>query len=559
MPKLPTFNAQVGNASLGAGMGGRRADASDLNDPGLIAAGRQIRSTGESLLSHMEETEARQALVESTEIRARYAKALDEAALSGADLTKLREQMDAELAKIGEKFSTTKGASSLALYQANAGREYDQQANQIAVVRAATRARSEGQKLVNALAAEIDRDPSTLPRQEEKVAEFLRLFPGISPETRTKLQDDWNNDLNFKAAVRAMRDAPEAALKRLEDGHWNVKPEQREVLIGRAQQAINLREAAEDRRIRLEEKARDEAANKARDGYTQRILSGDLSRKLEKEILMDPVFEQRPQYREHMIQLMRADAKRLAGQERQGSKQVERDLWLQYAEGKLFSEDHIHAAVKANAEGKPGLDLHQARTLLAEVGRLRDSNYQPIAARAGRLMREFGEAASRNVMIQGLAAADPNLIPQIQMEYRNEVDARMEALRKQDKDPRLVFDPTSKEYVGPGPFTQEIFDRVLKAKTRETVDAAKSAGAVDLRREPDGWKKLKPGDVAIMPDGTTGRVTAATIDILKRQGPAAVAFPVVPSGETPDKQAQREAAERAARYRQANPLIGDGR
>lgn len=527
MPKLPTFNAQIGNAPLGAGMGGRRADASDLNDPGLIAAGRQIRSTGESLLSHMEENEARQALVESTEIRARYAKALDEAALSGADLTKLREQMDAELAKIGEKFSTTKGASSLALYQANAGREYDQQANQIAVVRAATRARSEGQKLVNALAAEIDRDPSTLPRQEEKVAEFLRLFPGISPETRTRLQDDWNNDLNFKAAVRAMRDAPEAALKRLEDGHWNVKPEQREILVGRAKTEIEGQRR--DRELkRLEaQRAEADAVDMARSKHIDAIIAGKANWAAIRD---DPAFAgvQGANAKKELFLFMDARKRQLAGEERKGDMKLRNDLWLQINSGQVFNPQVIVDAVRAHAEGKPGLDLAQADYLLSQMRNRRDGGDQTFRASFASEIGRQRDILRADIMLNATEEGKRTqeaILSAIVYEAETAAEKRRTSTAK-GQDPADLLNPTHKDYFFTKSNIEQIKARVVSKEQAAAVERTMATAPRATSLSDPVLRDMKIGDLFVDGDGNVHKMTAA----LKKQVKAAAAEP--PRGPT---------------------------
>ena len=554
MPLLPKgyTGASIGDAPISAG---RRATAQDFGAPGLgesglVEAGHRVTATAKAELASIEEQEARKALVDSTEVRAEFARRLDEAALSGADTGKLKAEMAARLAKIGEAFATKRGMDQLRQYSANAEVMFDQQASQINVVRASVQAKSDGQRLVNALAAEIDRDPSALPQQVAAMEEFLQQFPGISPETRTRLADTWRNDLNFKAAVRSMRDAPKAALERLEKGQWDVTPEQREILTGRARTEIEGQRR--DRELaRLEaHRAESDAVDLARSKYIDAIIAGKASWPAMRD---DPAFAgpQGANAKKELFLFMDARKRQLEGGERKGSKSKEVELFLRYASGEITSKQHIVDAVRDHAEGRPGLDLTQARQMINEAQRARDAKGQTLLAREGQLVREFGDAASRNVMIQGLAAADPNLIPTLQMTYRNAVNQKINELFEQDKSPNLVFDPKSEHYVGPGPFTQEMFNRVLKAETRAHVDAATAAGAVDLRLEPDGWKKLKPGDVAIMPDGTTGRVTAATIAILKKQGLGAVEFPFTPSGETPNAQDRRAAAERAAKYRDA--------
>jgi hypothetical protein len=121
MPKLPTFTAQIGDAPT---LGGRRASADDFAPGNPL--GKTAQRVGEALLSGAEEEESRKALIASSEIRAKYARALDEAALSDTDTDKLKEQMQEELSKVGDDFQTTRGVQSLQLHQANTELMFDE-------------------------------------------------------------------------------------------------------------------------------------------------------------------------------------------------------------------------------------------------------------------------------------------------------------------------------------------------------------------------------------------------------------------------------------------------
>ena len=558
LPKGASYSAQIADAPIFAGRNATAQDfgAPGLGETGLVEAGHKVTATAKAQIADMEESEARQALIASTEVRAEYSRKLDEAALSGADVGKLKEEMNGALSKIGEQFQTKKGTEQLQLYSANSEIMYDQQANAIKVQRAWSDARMQGQKFLNGAAALIASSPTYLVEAEKNAADFVASYPGIRPDQRAQLTDDLQKSLNGFAAQSAARINPAETIKKLDEGAWNLTPEQRHSIRNYAEQEQNgQRKDAEIKRLEVQRVER-EQVDMARSKYVDLIAAGKASWPAIRD---DPAFKgpQGADAKKELFIWMDARRKALAGEERKGDRKVEVALFLQYAEGKIFSDKYVTDAVRAHSEGKPGLDLDQGRRLMAEVARLRDSNYQAVAVRAARLMGEFGDAASRNPLVQGLAAADPNLIPELQMTYRTEVDQKMEALRKKDIDPRSVFDPKSEHYVGPGAFTQEIFDRVLKAKKTEIVADATNKGAVDLRRAPDAWKTLKVGDFAIMPDGTPGKVTAQTLAILKQQA-ASVTFPYTPSGETPDKVRQREQEEQNRTYRRTMGLPGGG-
>lgn len=550
MPKLPTFSAGGGDAPA---FGGRRAEAGDFDrtGAGLVQAGRQIQGAATELMSEFEQQEARKALVGSTEIRAKYNRRLDEAAISGEDTEKIKQEMLDELSKVGSDFQTKRGTDSLQVYTANNEITFDQEASRIKVVRAAVEAHTQADKLILSWGKDLQRAreqglPSALPVANEEAGRFvdtLRTDPATKREIASKLR----KAINQSDAMSYARADPDAALKAASAGEWELDPEQRESVKRAAEHYGNVRRQSEDReKARVKEEELDKAKAQWY-SYSQRILKGDNSKSLEKDIVSDPAFAKHPQMMEHLATLLDADRRKRAGEERKGSKKVEVDLWLRYQNGEIFDQKHIVQAVKDNSKGKPGLDLNQANRLINDLSRLRDENFQAVAPRAARLVREFGDAANRNMTVQMLAMKDPELIPTMQAEYRNAIEGKMLELRKQDLDPRQVFDPDSKHYVGPGPVTQEIFDRVTKKSKADAVDAAKAAGVIDLRNNPGAVAKLKVGDIVIPPDGgRPGKVTKELLAALKANPP--VTFPITPSGETPEAVRRREAEERSRRY-----------
>ncbi len=138
LPKGASYSAQIADAPIFAGRNATAQDfgAPGLGETGLVEAGHKVTATAKAQIADMEESEARKALIQSTEIRAEYARKMDDAALSGADLGKLKEEMVGALSKVGEQFQTKKGTEQLRLYTANSEIMYDQQANSINVQRA---------------------------------------------------------------------------------------------------------------------------------------------------------------------------------------------------------------------------------------------------------------------------------------------------------------------------------------------------------------------------------------------------------------------------------------
>src|SRR5438477_9060151 len=128
MGTLKTYTAPASAPDIG----GQRASPESMGS--AIGSGLETVSKGAHYLqTQMEADGSPSASVASSQIRAKYAAALDEAQVSGADTAPLKEKMQEELSAVGENFSTRKGLQSLALHSAQSTLMFDDQANRIAV------------------------------------------------------------------------------------------------------------------------------------------------------------------------------------------------------------------------------------------------------------------------------------------------------------------------------------------------------------------------------------------------------------------------------------------
>jgi hypothetical protein len=121
MPRLPQFTAEAGSLPIS---GGRRASGEDFG-AAVGEALQSVSAAGRQIVTDIEESETRKVIVAQNEIRAKYAKRLDEAAISGADLGKIKEEMNNELSRTGDGLQTRKGGDQLRVATANTNLMYD--------------------------------------------------------------------------------------------------------------------------------------------------------------------------------------------------------------------------------------------------------------------------------------------------------------------------------------------------------------------------------------------------------------------------------------------------
>ena len=247
MPKLPQYTAQLGDAPIS---GGRRATGEDLGGAVAEAMGglaRQATKVGQQIIDDTEQRDARHAQVEHAKIRQKYAKALEDAEISGGDVDALRQKMEQEVDGVRTQVGTRTGLQTADLHAANTLNVFDTKSAQVKATRAGIEARTQGAEWINAQGAILATNPSYLPVAEAEAAAFADTFKGrLSPEKIEEVKRTLVQQANV-AAVRALtRIDPESTMRRLGDGEFNLPPEMRAQEIGRADSQIRaIREEKE--------------------------------------------------------------------------------------------------------------------------------------------------------------------------------------------------------------------------------------------------------------------------------------------------------------------------
>lgn len=475
------YSAQLQPAGIS---GGRRATGEDFAIPsGDI--GKAIGAAANSFIADEEDKESRKALIASSEIRAKYAKELDVAATSGADLTALKQQMSDELSKVGDGFQTRRGQESLQLYTANTGLMFDEQANSIEVRRAASTARLEGSKFLNSAAAIIQSNPLYLQAAEKDADALISTLSRISPEQKAEIANGLKQELNMAAALSAARIDPEGTKKKLDGGAWNLSADQRSAAISKAETEMRAKRADESYQRSVKEYEERERDEKARDSLFKGIMAGKASRR---DIMDNP--DLRPTTREHLVMFMEERAKSLTNQEKKSDPVAVRDLWMRIHAPdtdprKMYNGDAIFEAVRSGR-----VNVSDANQLNSMVANQKDENNRSLGSKLQSQMSIIGRALSQDPQF----IAQPALVAEIQNNYQARVFEKVSVLRKANKDPGEIFDPASKEYVGSREFIQGAIDET-RGRARATA-----AGNVPRANTKAEYDALPPGPY-IGPDG----------------------------------------------------------
>lgn len=431
MPKLPTFDAPLGGLP---GIGGRRATSEDFGG-GVAQAIGQIGGALRQVNNDIEESESRDALVQSTEIRAKYAKRLDEAAVSGADTQALQEEMNDELSKVGENFATRKGRDSLQFYSANTNLMFDEQANNIAVTRAGAEAKLAAGKFLTSTGALLGSNPLYLKTAEADADALVSTFTRISPEKKAEIAANLKNELNVSAAVASARLDPHGTKIALMAGDWDLTPAQREQVTKQAEQEIRGMRADIEYERTQREREKAEINMTARGETLKQIMDGSASAKaILADSRMDPITQ------EHMIGLLEQRSKE--GPEAKSNPTTKRDLFLRVTApdgdpSKIYNDTPIYEAAKAGQ-----LNVTDANWLNNLVAAQKDEKGRSLATRLNGRMSVVSAAMRADPVL----AAMPELSAAVQLQMISEVEEAEARMRQEGKDPNALLDPDSKDY-----------------------------------------------------------------------------------------------------------------
>lgn len=495
MPVLKEYTAKLGDGPIS---GGRRAEAGDFGAD-LSSVGPALKKVSNELQERVADDESRKAVVASAEIRAKYAKALDEAALSGAPLEPLKEQMRQDLGKVSEAFTTKKAADHMAVNIANADLMFDEQANRINVTRATAAAKVEGEKLIASLGSTIQSNPAYLPVAEDTIQAFAGTLTGVRPDQRATIVQGLTQQANMAAALAAARIDPEGTKKRLEAGEWKLDPEHRNTAVNMATTQQHARDAAAALQRAEAERNRKVLEEKSESDIQAAIMKGELSSKKLRDVLTtDPNLQS--DSRNRLLAFAHARAQELKEGAQKSDPSTKRALWLAANappedSGKLWNIAPILDAVKA---GK--LSTHDADALIRDVQGGKDAAGQRVNVK----MRDM------SVKFERAFAADPRSAmfdAQDKAAIANDYTARVreqfdEITNRKDgnKNPMEMFNPKSPDYVGSREFMQVSIDAVRNAKLKAaTAGVPKVTTQAEFDALPSGAQYIGPNGMSRKP------------------------------------------------------------
>jgi len=302
MPKLPYQQIELGTLPA---IGGRRATASDFG-AGVGAELSRAGQVGKQIYEDIGDSEARKIVVGRAQIVTEYAKRLDDAALNDEPLDKIKEEMNAKLAKLGENLATRKGQDTLDVAVAGTNQMFDAQASAIAVKRAGIQARQQADTMLRDMGGGLAHNPLLLDFYMGTVDAFVASLPkkGTDPEVARQISTQLRSNLTLEAALSTAARDPALAREGLASKKWNLTGEQIRMVEGEATRTENARRVGEEYKRTQEERRKDEANDKARRALYKGLRDGTTT---EDDIINNK--DLKTETVEHLVKVMDSMAK----------------------------------------------------------------------------------------------------------------------------------------------------------------------------------------------------------------------------------------------------------
>jgi hypothetical protein len=249
----------------------------------------------------------------------------------------------------------------------------------------------------------------------------------------------------------------------------------------------------------VEERRQKEAVRQSiMDVYLKRIIDpnqengGPLS---ELEVIKNDNLETKD--KEHVIGYMAARTRELASRANRENPEKTRELMVRiYAPEndpqKIYNNDPIYAALK-NGE----ISTNEFNFLNKEVSELRNSSTNGFRRDVNNLRSQVSKAIMQNITVQSMAFRNPELPASILYQFDRDLEAKIDALRNENKDPSVLLDPSSKEYVlKPGALNKYIpmagqALRQAAAKAQEAAGGAAPPTATTVQPPPKAIEMLR--------------------------------------------------------------------
>lgn len=469
MPRIPDYH---GGVSAQSDIPQRGAQPSDLGGTGFSELGQGLQQAGSRVAEAQRFYNQRKAAHEVTRTDIAMLRAQTDLSLELQDMAKNWKPEDGELVpamqeKVRERMESLAFDGDTAVHDTVVGRQhYEKKAAELSshFLLAATKAQSEvmGRQVVIEHNQAVDQAANTLQQNPDAFDVYQQQFSemvdnpngryaAIPAQQREEIKRSAMQALAKSTVQGKIRQAPRVALNDLNAG-WmgeHLKDTDTPVLINQAQTAVHALEIDEDRAYREQERQRVATARAISNKLLTKLAAHDADPTNPPLTAQDLIDSGLGQYDDNGFQSLISV---LHTWSKEGAQQVKTDPTT-FRD--LFNR--IHAAPDDPRRLKDEMAIQnafgkQGKLSFADMTHLRkefQESRTPEGARLSDTKRIFFDGIKTQITKSNLLLGklDPDGDFQL-MQYQLMVNRKIEAYRKEGKDPHDLFDPESKDFVG---------------------------------------------------------------------------------------------------------------
>lgn len=469
MPRIPDYN---GGVSLQSDIPQRQAQPSDLGGTGFSELGQGLQQGGSRLAEAQRFYNQRKSAQEVTRVDVSMLRAKTELALELDQMAKSWKPEDGELVpamqeKVRQRMESMAFADGEMVHETVAGRQhFEKESAQISnhFLVAATQAQSQvmGQHAIlqynEALDVEanfLQHNPATFETVKTDFSAMLDnpngRYAALPAQKREELKRGALNAFARSAAQGQIRLAPKVALTELETG-WlseHLKDTDTPVLINQAKTAVHALEIDEDRAYREQERQRVASARAISNKLLTKMAAHDADPTSPPLTAQDLIDSGLGKYDDNGFQSLISV---LHTRSKEGAEQVKTDPTT-FRD--LFNRIHAEPGDKRRLTDEIAIqDAFGKRGKLsfADMTHLRkefQESRTPDGARLSDTKRVFFDGVKTQITKSNLLLGklDPDGDFQL-MQYQLMANRKIEAYRKEGKDPHDLFDPDKPDFLG---------------------------------------------------------------------------------------------------------------
>jgi len=463
MPRIKEYTNQVGGAQdLPLAQVTRQAYASDFNGAGVGASmlGNAIERGANDLTQAyrlQEEAKARQevtdAAVELSRFNASAAHELQQAKNSGAmDDDSYTEQYMARIStnldSVGQKYQTAQGRQAWERGSAATQAHYLVQAGEMQSQMAGVKAVAQYKDFVASSSNAVMMNPFDFERIEQSAADVINdprgVFSKIPAEKRDELALMAKQQLAQSAAQGVIRLDPTLGMELLTKGKYAsyLSPDTTHALMTEARVGMAGQEAEARRQEAEAERQRKKEVMATQDQFVGLLASDSLTVPMILDSKLDPVGDGS---KEHFINVLNAKNKVSQDAPIKRDPGTFIDVLQGIRDGKITNEQEIEQKFMDSAHLGVGITWEDTKQLRQELKDLRT----PEGEKLGAQVKAFSEAVAPQIDKSNPVMGKIDFRGKAKLyEFNTMVMDKVNEYKQQGKDPRVLMDPKSPEFLG---------------------------------------------------------------------------------------------------------------